>query len=311
MHRASVDRATPDRSEGAVVVFHQRHRVVFERRAAPDEALSRAQEPLDPRMRRDHFRDVERMRAEVAEHVARPGEPRIDAPSRRGVALLDRRAVEAVRELQVDQTDIAELAGGAPSPAPVRSSDGRRSRRLRRRSCAVSSARRRRSSASATREAQRLLADDVHTVFERRLGDLEMGVVRRRDRHGLNTVGPRRLGCEQRAVIRIAAVGARRRVRHRKRVPRSRIDVERAGDEVKGPVAQGGRAVDVADLARRAPPPTIAQRIGFSVCLLPTIIAMRSFPTLLRTRRCADSRGSPSRRRGCRRRCADRAPARR
>ncbi len=227
-----------DRAEGAVVVFHQRDGVVFERRPAAHEALPRAQEPLDLELRRDHLGDVERVRAEIAEHVARAGELGIDAPSGGRIALLDRSAVEAVRELQVDEANVAELAIRDHRPRlldhlmsriaihdaddlPPRGGDAAKVLRL------------------GDGEAQRLLAHDVKAVFERRLGDLVMRVVGSRDRHGLDTIGAFRFAREQRAIVRIAAT-FRDAEFDAECASAVRVDVKGARDEVEGAVAQRG-----------------------------------------------------------------------
>jgi hypothetical protein len=198
-------------------------------------ALPGTHQPLDLQMRQDHFRDIERVRTDIAEHIARACEPRIDTPTRGRVLLLDRRTVETMGELQVDDPDLAKVAVLHHRPClldhlmtgiAVGNADDLTAR-LRQRLQLLG---------LRDGEAERLFADDMQAVFERCRADCEMGVVRRGDRHRLNAIRPFSLCSEHRHVVRIAASLIKAQI-DTESAPTLRIDIEGTGHEFERAVS--------------------------------------------------------------------------
>ena len=78
-----------------------------------------------------------------------------------------------------------------------------------------------------------------------------MGVIRRGNRHGLNTVRAGSLAAKQTLVVGVTAIGIHPQLLA-ELAPAFGINIKGACQQRKGVIAQGGRAVNIADLAAAA-----------------------------------------------------------
>ena len=102
------------------------------------------------------------------------------------------------------------------------------------------------------REAERLLADGMEASFEYGLADLVVKTVRHSDRHSLDLIITALCFFRKhRLIIRIATLRSDAEL-DAEVLAAFRIDVESTSDEFEGAVAQGGTAMDIADLAAAA-----------------------------------------------------------
>ena len=100
-------------------------------------------------------------------------------------------------------------------------------------------------------EAQRLFTHHVQPGLQRRPTDGIVSVIRRGNRHGLNTVRAGSLAAKQTLVIGVTACGIDPQLLT-ELAPAIGINIKGAGQQRKGVIAQGGRAVNIADLAAAA-----------------------------------------------------------
>ncbi len=238
MHGPGIDRRNPGRRDGAIVIFHQHRCIVFERRSRLNEALSGAQQPLDLEVGQDHFRDIERVRAQVAQDIAWSREFRSNTPARRWICLFHCRAMEAVGKLEVDDANIAQVTigdhvaglldhlvtriaiGHADNTAPL---GGQRLQLF----------------GLRDGEAQGLFTHDMQVVLQRRLADGKVGVIGSSDGDDLDAVRPPGLRGKKGFVVGIAA-----RCINAELDPEGPsafcIDVQGARHELEYPVARCG-----------------------------------------------------------------------
>lgn len=90
--------------------------VIFQRRAAFDEALSGAHQPGDLQLRGHGFDQKQRMGGCVAQHIAGADEAGIDPPAGTGIFLFHRLGVKTVGKLHINDTDIAQQPVGDHLP---------------------------------------------------------------------------------------------------------------------------------------------------------------------------------------------------